>query len=530
MQDEHENEGGEIGMLRPDASTYAECRESEPGADPGVSSVQPGHRVCREAAKRGVRLGGRGSGGPRVCGTKQKRTGLDPWLYREDNRPERVANDAAGEGVSGQRKGGNEAVPAAQVRQAVQRRRPGVAGRSGSGTRMVEWSGHALHSETGVRTVQQAGICATVADLSRASVQPAPEPALPQAGGGVREDSTESGVDRRTEEAGSARTAGLSPGRYGTSRRLGGSQRRVSHQCRRHGDAMASSGLHEQDQRTVCAAGIRSDAASVSIPDSGVPCRQRVGIHQSPGGGDAEETAGGIHQEPGVPEPRQRTGGRKKRSGNPQTHGIRAHCRRACRGTAEVLHGASEPVFELSSAVRLCDGQPGRARKAEEEVQNGRLPHAVREAEVLSGGQQIFEERHELRADGPDGSGEQRHRMRAPDGGGEEKAIAAVQDGIAAPAALRLTPGGELWKWRSGGKPGKPKSGFPPFPRLLGNLAKAARFPHSHSSGGLYQGRRKRGTGRSVGYGKVEIQRRDSHFPTAPTAGGARKKIVQTKA
>src|SRR6266705_1140363 len=40
----------------------------------------------------------------------------------------------------------------------------------------------------------------------------------------------------------------------------------------------------------------------------------------------------------------------------------------------------------------------------------------------------------------------------------------------------------ELWKWRSGGKRGNPKAGFPLFPPLLGNLAKNARFPHSHSS------------------------------------------------
>jgi hypothetical protein len=41
----------------------------------------------------------------------------------------------------------------------------------------------------------------------------------------------------------------------------------------------------------------------------------------------------------------------------------------------------------------------------------------------------------------------------------------------------------ELWKWRSGGKRGNPKPGFPLFPPLLGNLANDARFPHSHSSG-----------------------------------------------
>src|SRR5579862_5492218 len=42
----------------------------------------------------------------------------------------------------------------------------------------------------------------------------------------------------------------------------------------------------------------------------------------------------------------------------------------------------------------------------------------------------------------------------------------------------------ELWKWRNGGKRGNPKAGFPRFPPFLGNLAKTARFPHFHSSGG----------------------------------------------
>src|SRR5580704_16470459 len=34
------------------------------------------------------------------------------------------------------------------------------------------------------------------------------------------------------------------------------------------------------------------------------------------------------------------------------------------------------------------------------------------------------------------------------------------------------------------------------------------------------------GDGRSVGYGKVEIQKQDSHFPTAPKACGARNKNI----
>src|SRR5674476_902063 len=38
-----------------------------------------------------------------------------------------------------------------------------------------------------------------------------------------------------------------------------------------------------------------------------------------------------------------------------------------------------------------------------------------------------------------------------------------------------------LWKCRVHGKHGKAKAAFPLFPRPLGNLAKGARFPHSHS-------------------------------------------------
>jgi hypothetical protein len=90
----------------------------------------------------------------------------------------------------------------------------------------------------------------------------------------------------------------------------------------------------------------------------------------------------------------------------------------------------------------------------------------------------------------------------------------------------------ELWKWRSGGKRGKPKPGFPPFPPfppLPGNLAENARFPHFHSSGGgLYiQFKRQRTRTLTGGRGKVEIQKADSHFTTASRACGARKNAVR---
>src|ERR1022692_5341899 len=47
--------------------------------------------------------------------------------------------------------------------------------------------------------------------------------------------------------------------------------------------------------------------------------------------------------------------------------------------------------------------------------------------------------------------------------------------------AVRWHPREGLWKWRCRGKRGKAQAAFPLFPPPLGNLAKGARFPHSHS-------------------------------------------------
>src|SRR5579864_95713 len=82
----------------------------------------------------------------------------------------------------------------------------------------------------------------------------------------------------------------------------------------------------------------------------------------------------------------------------------------------------------------------------------------------------------------------------------------------------------------AGGNHGKRKARFPPFPRRLGNLAKTARFPHSHSADGLFIHQpRRQNAEKLVCRGKVEIQNQDSHFPTAPMACGARKELRAAK-
>src|SRR5712692_11885948 len=58
MQDEHETGKNGVGVARPGASAYAECREPKPGSDPGVSPIKPTDRVCGLRAEREIRLGG----------------------------------------------------------------------------------------------------------------------------------------------------------------------------------------------------------------------------------------------------------------------------------------------------------------------------------------------------------------------------------------------------------------------------------------------------------------------------------------
>src|ERR1700685_1695237 len=73
---------------------------------------------------------------------------------------------------------------------------------------------------------------------------------------------------------------------------------------------------------------------------------------------------------------------------------------------------------------------------------------------------------------------------------------------------------GELWKCRRCGNLGNPKAGFPTFPQRLGNLAKAARFPHFHSSYGLLS--RLNRTTPAEELGAVEKWKSKSRIPTFP--------------
>jgi hypothetical protein len=74
------------------------------------------------------------------------------------------------------------------------------------------------------------------------------------------------------------------------------------------------------------------------------------------------------------------------------------------------------------------------------------------------------------------------------------------------------------------GKNGNPKPGFPFFPRLLGNLANGARFPHSHRSGCCWIEGRSEKTKLKCGPWKSGNQKAVPTFPPPRQPPAGRKK------
>src|SRR5205807_3991957 len=101
MQDDTENGGGRVGMLRPDAATNAAYRNIESRSNQRVFETQRRHRVCGPKPERDLRLGARCAGGPGVRPASQEGTGCDSRVPERDDRTERATNGAADSEVPG---------------------------------------------------------------------------------------------------------------------------------------------------------------------------------------------------------------------------------------------------------------------------------------------------------------------------------------------------------------------------------------------------------------------------------------------
>src|SRR6185369_1516454 len=224
IQDEHETGEDGIGVARPDASAYVECRELKPGTDPRIPRVERTDRVRRVWAEREVCVGGAGFEGAELWRFEQTGAGSSARLRGENDGDECVADYAIDPLVSRSGVGEGGIVPTEAICDAVHRRGHLAARRSGPGARAVKRAGDAAHSTAGIRAVWGRAIRAIGEDQRGASVQLASQCALPQPGGGVRRDSGDSVGDRRAAQARAARATRIFACGHCASGRSGGSE------------------------------------------------------------------------------------------------------------------------------------------------------------------------------------------------------------------------------------------------------------------------------------------------------------------
>src|SRR6266567_5696046 len=93
MQDEHETGKNGVGAARLGASAHVECREPEPGTDPGVSQVEPRDRVCGVRTEREIPLGGGRAEGAGPRQVEQGGARCSASLRGESDGDEHVADD-----------------------------------------------------------------------------------------------------------------------------------------------------------------------------------------------------------------------------------------------------------------------------------------------------------------------------------------------------------------------------------------------------------------------------------------------------
>src|SRR5258708_921333 len=165
IQDDPETRGGGVGVLRLDASTYAERREPDGRADQRVFESQWRHRVCGPKPCRDLRLDGADAGAAGIQQTRPQATRCAPGVFEQGDRAEPAADHAAGAEVRADGKSEGEALPAAPLPAEVPRGRHRAIDGSGSGAPTLEWAGHAVHPEARASGVRQERICATRDDL-----------------------------------------------------------------------------------------------------------------------------------------------------------------------------------------------------------------------------------------------------------------------------------------------------------------------------------------------------------------------------
>src|SRR5207244_8125975 len=112
------------------------------------------------------------------------------------------------------------------------------------------------------------------------------------------------------------------------------------------------------------------------------------------------------------------------------------HWSGARRSGAEVPRHAPKPVLELSSTVRVCDGEFGCAGQAPAAVQAGGLRDTIREVQIVAGSGRAPQGGREHGAIGATGVQQERYGVRQEDGGSESHSAEEGEDRITDAAAV----------------------------------------------------------------------------------------------
>src|SRR5580704_12185418 len=205
-------------------------------------------------------------------------------------------------------------------------------------------------------------------DLSAAYLQSAEEFGLPQEKNRIPEDQTGTGGHWRAAKTEPGRQARLPADRHGSSRRSGGDERCVSHQCGGRDDAMASGGSYCADLGGVVDSSAGSDAAAVSLSHPRFSFRQRERVHQSQRGGAIEQVIGGANQIAAAALQRQWPGRSQEWGGDPKAYGVWPHCGGTRAGDRGILPRALQSISELPSALRGAGDNRECQRQTEEDL------------------------------------------------------------------------------------------------------------------------------------------------------------------
>ena len=231
------------GTLRVNASHHATCRTSHPGRDAGVSRRQQQSQLRRHRPQADLRPSRGRLAQPKIPRLSQEGQRNRAPLSGQDQRAQRGPNHPLDRPLARARRDRAANRAALSIPAALHKRRYPSAGHHRWRPRRPLGSGHTPHPAARIQGPWSGQLRTIGLDLGLSYLQLAPHPDLSRTACPSHQDPCLGSGDRRAAQARAARPAWLLAGRRRAPRRQRLAEGNLSHQCRRHGHAMAECGL-----------------------------------------------------------------------------------------------------------------------------------------------------------------------------------------------------------------------------------------------------------------------------------------------